>query len=138
MARSPLQFPSKVLFECPLSLRISDINYGQHLGHDTLVSLCHEGRCRWLAAHGMTEGNIDGAAQVVAELSVNYLAQAFYPEQLTMALAVGDLSSKGAEIFQQLRREDGVIVAISKVSVVFFDVKAQAPVAIPEAFKALL
>ncbi|EKE76724.1 acyl-CoA thioesterase [Gallaecimonas xiamenensis] len=138
MARITLQFPTPVLYRCPLTLRIGDINHGQHLGHDTLVSLLHEGRCCWLASHGLSEGDSGGAAQVVAELAVNYLGEAFYPQQLTMELAAGELSSKGVEIYQRLSREDGKAVAVAKVGLVFFDMGARAAVAVPDAFKALL
>ncbi|MED5525498.1 MAG: acyl-CoA thioesterase [Pseudomonadota bacterium] len=138
MARVQLTFPDTTLFQCALPLRISDINYGQHLGHDTLVTLLHEGRCQWLASHGLGEGNIEGTAQVVAELVVNYLGEAFYPEQLNMELAVGEMGRKGVEVFQRLSRQDGQPVAIAKVGIVFFNTAERCAVAVPEAFKALL
>lgn len=43
MERVRLSFPADdVVHRHPLTVRITDMNYGRHLGHDTLVSLLHE------------------------------------------------------------------------------------------------
>ncbi len=137
MARIKLEFPEQSLFSCQQSLRIADINYGQHLGHDTLISLLHEARCQWLASAGLTELNLDGQQKigwVVAELAVNYLAEGFYPDQLTFELALGEQSAKGTEILQQVKRSDGTPLALAKLGVVFFDYHSRKAVQAPEAF----
>ncbi|WP_416885900.1 acyl-CoA thioesterase [Marinospirillum sp.] len=138
MARTQLDFPQPVLFSTQIGLRISDINYGQHLGHDTLVSLLHEGRCQWLAQAGYTEINLDGCGLVVAELVVNYRAEGFYPQQLTLELSLGDLSSKGAEIYHRLTNSQGEVIALAKVGLVFFDYQSRRPVAVPAGFLSLV
>ncbi len=48
---------TQCLFSATLEVRISDINYGNHLGHDSLVSLLHEARVRFLRHLGYTELN---------------------------------------------------------------------------------
>lgn len=137
MARVTLHFPAPVLFTHPLQLRISDINHGHHLGHDTLVSLFHDSRCQWLASHNMAEWDIDGLATVVAELVVNYRAEAFVNDTLQMELALGDIGNKSAEIYQQLRKGEKVI-AVAKVSLVFFDIAARQSAPVPQAFLKLV
>ncbi|MFK7161768.1 thioesterase family protein [Marinospirillum sp. MEB164] len=137
MARIKLDFPEPVIFQTQIGLRISDINYGQHLGHDTLVSLLHEGRCQWLAQAGYTEINLDGCGLVVAELAVNYRAEGFYPQELTLELSLGELSSKGAEVYHRLSNAQGDLLAIAKVGLVFFDYQTRRPVAVPAGFLSL-
>lgn len=136
MSRITLDFPAPAIYSHPLRLRIDDINYGQHLGHDTLVSLLHDARCGWLASHGLTELTVDGESLgwVVAELVVNYRAEAFYADELEVELAIGEIGSKGAEIYHRLVRKDGVEIAVAKVGVVFFDYVARKAAAVPENF----
>lgn len=136
MSRNNLAFPAPAIYSHPVRLRIDDINYGQHLGHDTLVSLLHDARCGWLATHGLTELTVDGESLgwVVAELVVNYRAEAFYADELQIELAIGEISSKGAEIFQRVVRNDGIEIALAKVAVVFFDYVARKAAAVPENF----
>jgi len=137
--RIQLEFPEAVVFSHQCNLRISDINYGQHLGHDTLITLMHEARCSWLAEVNLSELSIDGGdvGWVVAELAVNYKVEAFYPDQLTIELAVGDVGSKSLEIYHRVVRGDGQTVAVAKTGMVFFDYMKHRSAAIPEAFRKL-
>ncbi|WP_027848829.1 acyl-CoA thioesterase [Marinospirillum minutulum] len=136
MSRITLDFPAPAIYSHPVRLRISDINYGNHLGHDTLVSLLHDARCGWLAKHGLTELTVDGKSLgwVVAELVVNYRAEAFYDDELQVELAIGEIGSKGAEIYHRVVGKEGVEVAVAKVGVVFFDYIARKAAAVPENF----
>lgn len=139
MSRVVLEFPVPAIYRQSVKLRIDDINYGNHLGHDTLVSLLHDARCGWLAEQGLTELSVDGDSLgwVVAELIVNYRAEAFYGERLEIELALGKLGSKGVEIYQRVLSEEGVVIAVAKVGVVFFDYVARQAAAVPENFKQL-
>ncbi len=136
MSRVILEFPEPAIYSHPVRLRISDINYGNHLGHDTLVSLLHDARCGWLAKYGLTELTVDGESLgwVVAELVVNYRAEAFYDDQLQVELAIGEIGSKGAEIYHRVVGKEGVEVAVAKVGVVFFDYTKRKAAAVPENF----
>jgi acyl-CoA thioesterase FadM len=136
MSRIKLEFPEKTVYCHQLNLRINDINYGQHLGHDTLVTLMHEARCSWLAEAGLSELSINGGqvGWVVAELAVNYKVEAFYPDRLSIELTVGDLGSKGVEIYHHLVRGDGKTVAIAKTGMVFFDYEKHQASPVPETF----
>ncbi|RMF54479.1 MAG: thioesterase, partial [Calditrichaeota bacterium] len=42
MARLKLTLPEKFHFTTELSIRISDVNYANHLGNDAVLSLIHE------------------------------------------------------------------------------------------------
>ncbi|WP_114417449.1 acyl-CoA thioesterase [Marinospirillum perlucidum] len=140
MARVSLEFPEKVVFRSRQLLRISDINYGQHLGHDTLISLLHEARCHWLASEGLSELSLDGGqvGWVVGELVVNYQGEAFYPDELTIELAGGDRGSKSIEIYHRVLRSDGTPVALAKTGLVCFDYASRQAAQVPARLLELL
>ena len=48
MARVKLQLPANFLFSTEIPIRISDINYGGHLGNDAVLSIVHEARIQFL------------------------------------------------------------------------------------------
>lgn len=49
MSRVKIKFPDeKPLYTVAVPLRIGDINYGGHLGHDAVLSLIHEARMQML------------------------------------------------------------------------------------------
>ncbi|WP_231613494.1 acyl-CoA thioesterase [Halomonas sp. BC04] len=81
MDRIKLEFPeAAIVHRQPLSVRITDMNYGRHLGHDTLISLLHEARIQAFGALGLTEWDMGGYPSVVADLAVQYQSEARWPD----------------------------------------------------------
>ncbi len=138
MSRLQLTFPQPVVYTHRLPVRINDINYGQHLGHDRLVTLLHEARCAWLAAAGYSEIDIQGTGLVIADLQLCYQAESFYGDTLDIQLALGELGSKSAQVYHQVVRvADQQVIATARTTQVFFDYQTRKPTQIPEAFKRL-
>jgi acyl-CoA thioesterase FadM len=55
MARIKLQLPQQFIFSTLIPVRITDINYGNHVGNDAILSLLHEARMQFLNKAGYTE-----------------------------------------------------------------------------------
>ena len=87
MPRIHIPFPESVLFEHRVPVRITDLNYGNHLGHDALVSILHEARARFFRAFGMSEADVDGVGIILVDLAVRYQAQVFYGQTLRIEIA---------------------------------------------------
>ena len=49
MARIKLTLPENFNFSTNIEVRITDINYGGHLGNDSVLEIIHEARIRMLA-----------------------------------------------------------------------------------------
>ena len=49
-------------FSIEMTVRITDLNYGGHLGNDTMLSLIHESRIAFLARHGFSEMDCGGVS----------------------------------------------------------------------------
>jgi acyl-CoA thioester hydrolase len=136
MARIAIDLPEQFLFSTDLPVRISDINYGGHLGHDALVSLTHEARVRFLRAHGFTELDIEGFGLVMVDLLVLYKAEAFYGDIMTCEVAVRDFTSYGCDIVYRIAsKERNTEIARAKTGVVIYDYNTRKVVEVPERFK---
>jgi len=98
MARVKITIPEKWLFDCTIPVRIADINYGQHLGNDALVSMLHEARVQWLQALNYSELNIEGTGLIMADLAVMYKNEAFYGDPLLFKLYMGETSAVSFEL----------------------------------------
>lgn len=68
--------------------RISDINYGGHLGHKELLGLLHEVRAQFLSKNNISEIEINGACLLMKELIVAYANQAFWNDELKICMAI--------------------------------------------------
>jgi YbgC/YbaW family acyl-CoA thioester hydrolase len=135
MARIKISYPEKTLFSHDLSVRVTDLNYGNHLAHDSIISLMHEARAQFFAAKGMSELDIEGAGIIMADLAINYRAEAHFGQLLTIEITLDEFSKKGCDMFYRvLCKESGVVVAIAKTGLVFFDYSAKKPVTVPASF----
>jgi len=138
MSRVKLDLPDNFKFSTETVVRISDINYGGHLGNDSVLSLIHEARVRFLKHHGFTEADIDGVGIIMTDAVIVYRSEGFYSDTLVIDVSVGDFSKVGCDfIFRLTNKENGSEIARAKTGVVFFDYTKRKIVAMPDKFKAL-
>ncbi len=90
MARVQLNLPEKFLFTTELTVRASDLNYGNHVGHDRILTLMQEARMRFYRTLGFkNELNFEGAVgQVIADVIVQYKSESFLADQLIIKVGV--------------------------------------------------
>ena len=138
MSRVRLDLPERFLFATEVALRVSDINYGGHLGNDAVLSLAQEARMRFLQSHGWSEQNVDGVGIIMTDAVVVYRSQAFYGDVLTIDVAVADLQQLGCDfIFRMVNKASGKEVARVKTGIAFFDYGNRTPSPVPPAFRSL-
>ncbi len=139
MARVRIEFPEKTLFTHELPVRIDDLNYGRHLGHDTLVAVLHEARAQLFRHLGMEEYDAEGVALMVADLAVAYRSEAFFGQVLRIEIAAGEVRSRSCELLYRVSdRADGRLVALAQTWVVFVDPASRRPAPIPARFREFL
>ncbi len=134
MERIKLEFPeSAIVHRQPLSVRITDMNYGRHLGHDTLVSLLHEARIQAFGALGLSEWDMGGFPSVVADLAVQYQSEARWPDALVVETAIPAPAGKAIVVHHRVRHaEGGRPVATARLNIVLIDPAQGRSVAIPD------
>ncbi|MFZ0242764.1 MAG: thioesterase family protein [Desulfobacterales bacterium] len=135
MARIAIPLPENFPFSTDIQVRIGDINYGNHLGNDALLSLVHEARVRFLQNLGFSELDIAGSGLMLTDVAIVYKSQAFYGDRLTIFMAVADFNKYGCDFFYKVtRKPSGKEVAHAKTGAVFFDYARQKMVAVPTSF----
>jgi len=138
MARVHLDLPDKFDFSTEIPLRVSDINYGGHLGHDSVLSLTHEARVRLLNKHSFTEMDIDGSGLIISDVVIVYRSEAFYGETMKIEVATCDFTKYGCDfVYKITEKETGREVARVKTGIVFFDYNEKKVAHVPEKFKAI-
>lgn len=133
MERVKLDFPAEaVIHRHPLTVRVTDMNYGRHLGHDAIVSLLHEARVQAFAALNLPEWDMCGYPSLVADLAIQYLSEARWPDALVIETAVPAPQGKALTIYQRIRQsESQKIVATARVNQLLIDLNTGAPVDVP-------
>jgi acyl-CoA thioesterase FadM len=137
MARLYLDFPEdQYYYSTPLTVRVTDINAGNHLGNDSMISMISEARARFLFEYGVPETERDGTGIIVTDLATTYRAEAHARDQLLFEVGVMDFNKYGGDIiFRVTRPKDRALVAMAKSGFVFFNYKTSQVVAMPEEFR---
>jgi acyl-CoA thioesterase FadM len=137
MARLHLDFPEdQYYYTSLLTVRVTDINAGNHLGNDSMISMISEARARFLFEFGVAETERDGTGIIVTDLATTYRAEAHARDQLLFEVGVMDFNKYGGDIiFRITRRRTRNLVAMAKQGFVFFNYKTSQVVAMPDDFR---
>jgi len=121
-------------FSCELVVRTTDLNYGGHLGNDSLLSLVHEARVAFLATHGLSELDFGGASLILGDTAVVYQAEAYAGERLVFEVAAGEPSRTGFRIFYRVTRgDDDQVIALVENGMACFDYETRKVASLPSA-----
>ncbi len=139
MARIKIEMPDNYLFSTVMDVRISDINYGNHLGNDSVLSFVHEARTRFFRQYGYTEMDVEGLGIIMTDSAIVYKAEGFHGDQIQIDITVGDFNKYGCDIFYLMtNKATAVEIAHVKTGIVFFDYDVRKVVTLPEQFRANL
>jgi acyl-CoA thioester hydrolase len=122
-------------FHYIVTVRSTDINYRGHLGYDALVALFSEAGLDMFRSLGFKDsGHGDNKTGIaMADLTVNYKAEAFMFDELVIDTHVGELNKKGFIAFHRVRKGPDN-VALAEAGLVSFDFVHHKVVPVPEAF----
>ena len=141
MARVKLHLPAHALGSFSVPVRITDINYGNHVGNNAIVEFIHEARVQFLKSHHFTELNAAGIGLIMNELVVEYKNESFYNDQLNISIFCGDITRVSFELYYEIsvqRDETNIIIAHAKTGMVGYDYELKKVAAIPDALKGIL
>lgn len=138
MPRLNLELPQKFSFSTDIQVCISGINYGGHLGNDSLLSLIHEARVRFLKKNGFTEFDIGGVSIIMVDTAILYKSESFHGDILAFEVAVADVGKLGCDFYYRItNKKTGKEVAHAKTGIVFFDFETRKVVNVPGKFREL-
>lgn len=132
-----MTLPDTVAYYTELTVRIQDINYGNHVGNDAFISLLHEARIRYFTHLGYSETDIEGCAIVISDLAAIYKSQARHGDRLKIEIAATDFNKYGCDIFYRVTRvPEQTLVLEAKTGIVFFNYLENRVVRMPGRFAA--
>ncbi len=133
MSRIKLKIPDTPLFSTEITVRISDINYGNHLGNEMILSFMQETRLRFFQSLGyQDELNIEGIGTIQADAAIEYRGESFHGDIIKSRLFLGDLGKRSIDFFYLLENaENAKLIARGKTGIAFYDYTLKSTVSIP-------
>ena len=135
MPRVKIDLPEKFLsISIKIPVRITDINYGHHVGNDSLVAIIHEARMQLLQLHGFTELDIEGVGLIMSDLFVEFKNESFYNDIIDVKIGSSNILKVSFELYYQLtalRNDKEIIIANAKTTMVCYDYELKKVAALP-------
>ncbi|SUO95398.1 acyl-CoA thioesterase [Suttonella ornithocola] len=127
----------KANYQTALTVRVGDINYGGHLGHDRLITLLHQARIDFFNALGGNELDFFGIGLIMRRLQVDYLAEAFLGEVLTVEMEIVEVKPSRFSIAYRVLNSEK-LVATAQTLMVAFDYQLRKVRPLPDEFYAAI
>lgn len=141
MARIRIVLPTTFVFSTAIPVRITDLNYGGHVGNDTILSIIHEARMQFLKSYGYDELNLEGVGMIMSDAGIEFKSEAFYGETIIASVTADDITSVTFDLYYKLEKISSgkrVTVAIAKTGMVSYDYSKKKIVPLPEKVKTVL
>ena len=124
MARIQIDLPGKFVFTTEIPVRVTDLNYGGHVGNDSVLSIMHEARVQFYRSLGFKdeitiEGNI---GQIMADVAIVYKSQSFLGDVMVIQIGAKDFNKYGFDLVYLItNKASGKEIARGKTGIVCFD-----------------
>lgn len=133
MAKTKIIFPEYVDFLTTIAVRITDINYGNHLAHDSLISILHEARLQFFNSLGYSELNIEGVSCILSSLSARYFNQSYHGDSLVIEISIAEPEITSFVLFYRVSCNEKII-ALAETTLVCFDYSKNKVMQVPVKF----
>jgi len=134
MNRVKLTLPETFHFSTELVIRITDLNYGGHVGNDVFLSLIHEARQQYLLSMGYRELSFAGVGLIMADVALEYKQELNHMDRVRIAVAAADLDKLGFDLYYKvelLTDEGWIVAAKAKTGMICYDYTVKKKVSIP-------
>ena len=141
MSRTKIELPSQFNFTASFAVRITDINYGNHVGNDSILSLLHEARMQYLQHYGFSEMNFAGVGMIMRDVMIEFKKEIFYGDQLLIGVAADGFTNVSFDLYYRVEKkndEKALLLVAARTGMVCYDYSRNKIVAVPEAARRAL
>jgi acyl-CoA thioester hydrolase len=135
MNRIKINLPENFTFSTIITIRVTDLNYGGHVGNDSFLSLIHEARQQFLLSHGYKELEIAGIGLIMADVMIEFKKELNYGDIVKISVAATDFDKLGFDLYYKLEVVNGEETALAgkaKTGMLCFDYAQKKKVSVPE------
>ena len=135
MSRIKIDLPANLNFQTSIPVRITDLNYGGHVGNDAILSLIHEARMQFLKNIGYSELEFSGLGLIMTDAGIEFKNELFYGDIVFASVGCANLSKVSFDIFYKLEKkvnDSSQLVATAKTGMACYDYAKKRVSSIPE------
>lgn len=120
-------------FHRTLTVRVNDLNYGNHVGHQIFLAYFQEARVAYLNQFGFSELDMGGCGMILIEAGCKYKRALFLNDRIDVACAVVELKPKRFTMAYRIERDKDVCAEGFTINLAF-DYQSESVVRLPDQF----
>jgi acyl-CoA thioesterase FadM len=135
MPRIKIDLPETFSFSASLLVRVTDLNYGNHVGNDKVLSFLQEARMHFLQSLGYSELDLDGVSLIMTDAALVFKNEMYFGDELLISVRPVDFSRVGFDLLYKIEKksEEKLIVAVTaKTGMTCFDYRLKKIVKLPD------
>ncbi|WP_026763926.1 acyl-CoA thioesterase [Sediminibacterium salmoneum] len=124
MNRIKINLPEHFPFSTRLQIRVTDLNYGGHVGNDTVLSILQEARQQFLQSRGYSELQVAEFGLIMADAMVEYKKEMNHLDQIKIDIAAIDFDKMGFDLYYRVvieRNGEEILAVRAKTGMMLFD-----------------
>jgi acyl-CoA thioesterase FadM len=128
MNRVKILLPEHFHFTTKMQIRVTDLNYGGHVGNDTVLSLLQEARQQFLHSKGYAELSVECYGLIMADAMIEYKKELNHLDLIEIAVTATDFDKLGFDMYYKISIvSDGkeIIAARAKTGMMLYDYTAK-------------
>ena len=139
MNRVKIEMPEGFSFSTTIPVRITDVNYGGHVGNDAILSIIHEARVQFFLHLGYTELNLAGAGLIMSDVQIEFKNELFYRDKIHASVTAANISSVSFDLYYKFEKEinnnSPIPIAFAKTGMVCYNYDKKKIIPVPEEAK---
>ncbi|MBI2283647.1 MAG: thioesterase family protein [Bacteroidetes bacterium] len=135
MNRIKLNLPDQFSFATTLRIRVTDLNYGGHVGNDSFLSLIHEARQQYLLSFGYRELSVGGVGLIMADVAIEFKKELNYGDEVRISVKATDFDKLGFDLFYKMevmQDIEWILAGKAKTGMMCYDYSAGKKVSVPD------
>ncbi|MBI2273979.1 MAG: thioesterase [Chitinophagaceae bacterium] len=135
MNRIKIDLPETFLFATTLRIRVTDLNYGGHVGNDSFLSLIQEARQQFLLSHGYRELSIGGVGLIMADVAIEFKKELNYGDEVKISVTATGFDKLGFDLLYKMEvlQDNGLLLAgKAKTGMMCYDYSLKKKTAVPQ------
>ena len=136
MERVKVNLPETFSFKTKIPIRITDLNYGGHVGNDSFLAIIQEARLQFYKHYGYSEISLEQMGTIMVDVAIEYKLELFYGDEIEISITAGNIARNGFDIFYLIEKtsESGKhIAAKAKTGILCVDYTTRKVVPMPQA-----
>ena len=127
-----IDMPTVWQFQTELSIRVNDLNYGNHMANQQFLAFAQEARVAFFGEFGYTELDFGGVSLIQADAAITFKGEGHLGDKVQIELTAEQSGNSSFNIFYKFTNlTKGKPMAEIRTALICFDYEIGKPVGIP-------